>query len=74
MSDEIRPCSDGKCSMDCPKFYYDTMPGWPSAQACYMWDESIDGKEPYYLTNEICKPAQRVNQQPAPGGSGQPIQ
>jgi hypothetical protein len=54
-----QPEKDGKCSRSCPYFHYDEMPGWPSAQACYKWNEKMDGKEPYYLTQSICRPAIR---------------
>lgn len=55
-----KPKSNGKCSRDCDHFHYDKMDGWPSAQACYIWDEYVDGDEPYYLTDNICKPAIRL--------------
>ncbi len=61
MSETPTPKSNGKCSRKCPYFHYDTMPGWPSAQACYLWDEEIDGEEPYYLTDHTCQPAIRQN-------------
>lgn len=54
------PEVDGKCSRACPHFHYEEMPGWPSAQACFVWDEKLDGEEPYYLTNNVCKPAMRL--------------
>lgn len=54
------PESNGKCSRDCPMFYLEHMRGWPSAQSCFEWDDDLDGPEPYYLTDHICKPAIRL--------------
>lgn len=58
------PCADGRCSYQCPHFYWDRMPGWPSAQACFVWDDTLDGKEPLYLTDSECKPALRLGREP----------
>ena len=65
MADKLpAPCANGKCSHDCPHFHWDQMPGWPSAEACYVWNESKDGKEPYYLSDSPCMPAFRLGRAP----------
>lgn len=61
-----KPKSNGRCSSDCPLFTTDRMPGWPSFDVCCVWDEKLDGKEPYYLADDaICMPKFRLPEPPA---------
>lgn len=37
------------------------MPGWPLFEECFLWQEELDGEEPYYMDDSaICKPALRL--------------
>lgn len=57
MEDKPTPNANNTCCWKCPLYYQDTMPGWPSADACFAWDEEIHGKEPYYLVDTaLCMP------------------
>ena len=52
------PRNSGKCSRGCPHFF--RHPTKPGPQSCSLWDGDLDGTHPYYLTDNICRPAIRL--------------
>lgn len=55
------PDKNGNCRMECPCHWLERLSGWPSAERCGAWNESLDGKEPYYLAGSKCKPKIRLD-------------